>query len=348
MKRFRQDLHCFRAFAIIMIVAGHALGDWQEANVLGFMKTFLLGGTALFVFISGVFFNYLTGDDFSYEKYIKKKFQNIIMPYAVVTTVFFLYLYVIRDFNPDYYEDNLLVSYVVELLMGKVFIQFWYIPFALLLFLTAPLFLHFRSISRNYQIPVLLVWFALSMFMHRPDFTLNPFMFIHAYLYYVPFYMLGIVYDQNSEKLESRLNRKLLPLLSLLFFSLSLCIVYFQVFKTNHIGNYHKYLFSFEGIDLTVPAKITLILSLLFLAQLFDKGEIRLLRLIGDTSFAIFFLHVFFLNQFNNYIIPYSGSPLHDMVLLFVRTIIAVALSVCTACFIKYFLGRKSRYVIGY
>ncbi|MCR4662599.1 MAG: hypothetical protein K5622_01765, partial [Endomicrobiaceae bacterium] len=63
-------IHIFRAIAIIIIVAGHCF-DCPQAILDSLVNVFIKGGTALFVFIAGFLFQYLS-DTYTYPTYKKK------------------------------------------------------------------------------------------------------------------------------------------------------------------------------------------------------------------------------------------------------------------------------------
>ncbi len=340
-KDFRLDFHYFRAFAIILIVAGHCINTYGSGVLVnGYIKTLFTGGTALFVFISGFLFSYLYNERFNFNLYLEKKLKFIFLPYFVLTTVTFVYYYLIRGFEPMFYSDNLLISYLYMLFLGKSFTCYWYIPMALLLFLSAPLVIKFRGLKFGRQIFIIIPLFSVALLVHRPVGLTNTF---QSYIYYIPFYLLGISYHIYGNILEKFVDN--FWILNLIMFFVVLVI---QVDVFHHVGNYHKNLFTYKGFDLMLISRLFLIFFLLHLSRRVSKLELKLLYIIADTSFAIFFLHMIFRQQFQRYFIPYTGDFMSDIVGIILRLFVYLFISVVCALCLKQVFGKKSRYLIGY
>lgn len=129
-------INVFRALAILLIVAGHAV-QTKHPVLKPIFNTFLQDGTVLFVFISGFLFQYLS-DSFSYKTYLKKKFFNIICPYLFTSVAGIALLFTVPRLNP-LAALNKIVQIPLFLTTGIFHnLPTWYIPMTCVFFLWVP------------------------------------------------------------------------------------------------------------------------------------------------------------------------------------------------------------------
>ena len=85
----------FRSITILLIIAGHSYGPWTRNNFLEIsISNTITGGTALFVFISGFFFHAIFNEKISYQKFMKKKILNVLVPYILLSLLYLLIYYI--------------------------------------------------------------------------------------------------------------------------------------------------------------------------------------------------------------------------------------------------------------
>ena len=343
MKDYRYDMHYLRAIAICFIVIGHTFNyGWPEGIGYGIIRTFFDGGTAIFVFISGYFFSFLIKGEFSYGKYLKKKMRNIICPYLILSTSFFLFF----SYRSGLFFANsvscIAKEYFYQILLGQVFPSYWYIPFAVLLFVSSPVFFYYRRIRVSLQVLILAISFLPPLFIHRSIENLN---IIQSYLYFTPYYLMGVFFDTNYGRLESKIYN--FPFF-LLYTIASLAITACQVILVKHTGNYYKAMMEYNGFDLNVPAKFFLILSLLYLTKKLTGRDHIVLKTIGSTSFSIYFFHLYFIYFFSEQIGSYTGFFYQDTKILLLYVLSSVGFSVLCARIAKWIFGPNSRMIVGY
>lgn len=147
-KDFLYEINYFRGVAILLIVLGHMRGYVvNNFNVhlsvnaiknnyryfVAYEEVLITGATAFFVFISGfLFYHIFYQRGFNYKNFIKKKVQNIFIPYIIMVSLLFLLLLcneINLHINSDFILHNLLMA-------GA----FWYIPFIMVIFLFSPFF----------------------------------------------------------------------------------------------------------------------------------------------------------------------------------------------------------------
>ena len=96
-----EELDYFRGIAILFVVFGHS---WQSPHgqIYDLSQAIMVGGTTLFVFISGFFFakTYASRDG-SYREFLGKKILNVGMPFVAVTLVFLGIIFLKLPFTTD-------------------------------------------------------------------------------------------------------------------------------------------------------------------------------------------------------------------------------------------------------
>ncbi|CAE6928207.1 Acyltransferase family [Vibrio sp. B1REV9] len=341
----------FRAIAIIFIVAGHlykAAGIQFDhfANIL--VQNLIAGGTSLFVFISGFLFFHVFCQHFNFKEFYKKKLKYVLIPYLILGFLPLLYhvLSFKEDWNGFFYPqgDGIIQMYLIPALKyyatGRFMAAYWYIPFAITLFMMSPLHRRFAYIKASHQMLIILSLSVIAIFIHRPVDNLS---MIQSLFYYTPVYLLGIFCSVHYERCIHLLKGYEVPLL--------LVVISLAITQTvyGHIGNYHKEAFNFAGIDLVYVQKIALCLFFMIYLKRYDHKTNKVIELIASTSFSIYFLHIYFawsigiLNNKVNLGVD-NGSWITYLTLLVSITGICIAI----ACLTKKLIPKYSRYIIGY
>ena len=174
---FVEYINRFRGIAILLIVMGHYLplvkiNDTSKINI--FFINIVQGGTALFVFISGLLFHHVFYKRFEFKKFINAKIKNVLTPYLFLAILPITYI-VIYGQQIEYFtlasDSKLLTS--LELIIsylstGSFLVAYWYIPFIMVIFLLSPLFTRYIHTSLNVQIYWLIALSLLPIFIHRP------------------------------------------------------------------------------------------------------------------------------------------------------------------------------------
>lgn len=193
---FKWSFHYLRAFAIVNIIFVHA---WRipENNSINpihidiFREVLFHDSTFYFIFISGFLFAYLS-HKVSTKRFYINKFKNIVLPY-VFLTVTLLLLYANIGTQEDVFSIVFIKSLGDALLFGTASSQFWYIPFILLVFLVAPLFLKLKSNSLKI---LSLICLFLPMLGTRTGTLLS----VGQIIYFLPGFILGIFFAKHYKK----------------------------------------------------------------------------------------------------------------------------------------------------
>ncbi|WP_375751531.1 acyltransferase [Vibrio sp. HN007] len=362
---FLKSIGNFRGLAIIIIVAGHmySTGFTEDDFLSSIIRNIITGGTSLFVFISGFMFHYVFFKRYDYKKFLTNKFKNVGIPYFILSTLAITISYVLPKgyFEPIealtlneisiLYADGAMfqpgegtLSTVIKyFLTGSALVAYWYIPFAILLFATAPLHIKFIKSDLKVQILSITLLSLISIFAHR---AVNGQNAIQDLIYFTPVYLIGILVSIHSKKVKDLLENKII----ILFLGvLSLSIIQYM---TGHQGNYHKPIFEYAGIDLQYIQKLFLIFALYAAFEKY-QFESRILDTISNTSFAIFFIHPWITPVVDKVykvagVTPTEGE---NNIFLYCFSVIGVlSLSVFIALLTKKVFreSKNTRYLIGY
>jgi len=270
-----------RGMAIAMIVLGHSIFLAQPVFP-ALLENILRGGTGLFVFISGFFFHRVFYARFNYPQFIAKKASSLLIPFLIISAFALL----IRMFG--WWQDGL--SWQENCLNAwytarNVYVLYphWYIPFIFLTFLCSPLHLLYIRAHLSVQITVFVAFSVIALLIHRPQSNSN---FLQSLIYFTPYYLLGILFSQY----EPQLRRWHWPLLvvSLLVIAATAIV---QTYILEHIGNYHKAAFVYEGWDLQFIQVLFGCIAMLALCRHIRPWLQQHLCWLADLSFPIFFIH---------------------------------------------------------
>lgn len=345
---FLRYVHSFRAVAIVVIVAGHAvitLGRDAEPRTMDFLLDLLDNGTVLFVFIAGFLFAHLSRK-YEYRDYLRKKLTNVILPYLLVSIPAVAYTVAFTDpaeALPQYLGGTSTAYQVVWMLAtggGTFNYAVWFVPMIALFYLAAPVFMQFLTHPRLFWLIIPLL--ALSALAHRPPEVITP----AIALYFLPAYLTGMWASHARERLEPLLLRTW-PWLMAVF---GVAVLARFLFSDHHGNDYVAYLFSqqYGPVDWMVLQKVLLCFALLGLMMRLDGVLGDRLAYLADISFTIFFVHCYLLFAFQVAWTRLTGDlPQGNLLLWFLLTAGTVALTAAGTALAKRLLGRRSRYLIG-
>lgn len=365
-----QSISNFRAFAIILIVAGHTVsfGLSGEDVFSSAIIDFVTGNTTLFVFISGFMFHYVFYKNFNYRKFVIDKLKNVGLPYFILSSVI-IFLYFIL--GKGYFNEVEMLqnpsNYFPEGILGKIFMvgdsdfivtlkyffvgapvaAYWYIPFALLLFLCSPLHVKFIELNKSLRIYTLIILMLFALLAHRPEFR-NPLLNL---LYFTPVYLLGIICSIHKETILPFLKSRLF------FIALFFVFSFFLILQIYFLEKVHgKFFFEIKGFDFILIGKLLLVFLIWsFLERCYFN--IKLLNIVSNTSFSIFFIHGWILRMLKNLRANYfSHSEIQYLTennfyfIYFIVFFVVLSLSVVISLLIKrmFNYSKVSRYFIGY
>jgi surface polysaccharide O-acyltransferase-like enzyme len=348
-KEFLNYIHYFRGLAILFIVGLHATAilHWGDDRLRRAFIVPFNNGTVLFVFIAGFLFYYLNHQRFEYVDYLKKKFQYVIVPYLIVSIpaildkLYFDHVGEHWWMDSDYATYSAPVKILSMLVTGHHMGVFWFIPMISVIYILAPLILRFAKTDIFLYITPILV--VVSLFTFRFGYYANIGI---SLIYFFPIYLFGMWL--------CRLREAMFVHARALAWWLVGAYVVLSVFEfINWLPFYETVGRPEAGVDWSQfnvnKFKMTLLcvggLAALYLVQ---NIKIPFLKLLGDYSFGIFFVHLYILQVFR--IIDRGGflriSPPNVLTFL-LYFVTVVVLAVATVKVVKLCLGNNSRYVIG-
>ncbi|WP_117232571.1 acyltransferase family protein [Vibrio maerlii] len=362
---YLKSIDNLRGVAMIAIVSCHLFNfglidnDW----ITLYIKNTLIGTSSLYVFISGFMFYHVFYKSFNYHVFLSKKLISIVIPYFFLASLAILLLWLfkmgyftpmdlMKDPNEAYRDgnifspnDNALTTIIKYYISGRMMTAYWYIPFAVILFLSAPLHMRYIHMSLRNQVVILIAFSFLATFCHRPVSVTNP---LHSYIFYTPFYLYGILLSMYREQVLKYIGERLILIATISFALLSLQ-VYF-----GDVGNYTKPFFKYEGADLQFLQKLFLIAIVFYL---FEKlpFESKIVSSLSKYSFSIYLIHPWVVlvlySVGNRYGYMVNDKLQVKSILVFISMVILVLSCsiVITKCFKWIMRGsNRTRYITGY
>lgn len=276
-----QSIETLRGAAIILVVIGHVIGT----DSLGGMKvaddsiwrhlyfSFEFIRMPLFTMISGWVYSLRPPELKNLKDFTIKKIRRILLPMAVVGTLYFLLQFITPGTNSTGKLEEIWMIYIFP------YTQFWYLPALFLIFLFVSIIDSFKLIDKliNWTVFTLIALIVMILFKsYVPDSIPNFFAFKNS-IYLLPFFMIGVGVKRFSNIFSNKyLYYSMLSILIALLIIQQLVwynIVELQLSKRSGIGLY-----------------IGIIGSIVLLNI---KWKVNWLIWIGSFSYTIFLYHAF-------------------------------------------------------
>jgi surface polysaccharide O-acyltransferase-like enzyme len=303
--------------------------------VITLLKRFFSEGTTLFVLVSGYLFYYLKGG-YEYRTYLKRKCENVISPYVVVSIpAVMIYVFSLKS-DHDWIDMSWFSSLPELLKVGYLYFTgahlgpFWYIPVIAMVFASSPLTI--LLMKRVNPLLLFLICILISYFVPRPYGNSDVFM---AYGHFYPLFVLGGVLCKCRANWISMLRNKIA-----LF---SLTSLYFVLLLSSVFG-------------LSIPAyfdKIALFLIAYYLLFCF-QNELRfgrakkVLDFLAAYSFPIYFIHGYIVSSTKIAFSDFSLVGLTAYVAYsFAVFFIAIVSSILTVRIVASVFKERSNNIIG-
>jgi len=336
----------FRAIAILLIILGHCYNNWQrDAAWEKTVVNLISGDTALFVFISGFFFHHIYFPKYNYATFIRNKTKFVFLPYLSLSLLYIAYYYwlhgeiVMANVLNEFFGPNLnqLELVLLNLVTGRTLWAYWYVPFVMLVFMLSPVFIRFIHWPNKVKLSITACLFLVSMYVHRPSWEINP---LHSLIYYLPYYLLGIIYSMEHQTINRFIQGRALILLAITIITAT---AMHWSGQTDNAGK--ASMLAWRGIDYMVLQKLSLIPFMLAFTLCLQKFNIPFLKVMAAMSFALYFLHQWVLSFLRS-----SGlmDVEHGFIGVLMLCAITTLLSYLLARLLRLLIGKRSRYVIGW
>ena len=122
---FLPSLEAFRAIAIVCVVAGHSISStgWVIDSIAEkVIANIILGGTNLFVFISGYLFHHVFKNRYTFKGFMQQKAQRVLLPYLFLSVL--PILMAVKNDHPAGLSGAV-TSYLGHLMKGDIWICYW-------------------------------------------------------------------------------------------------------------------------------------------------------------------------------------------------------------------------------
>ena len=342
---FLKHLHYFRGFAIFNIVIVHTWRLSQSniahsaADYVHYMnrirEILFHGSTIYFLFISGFLFHYLS-QNLKKKKYYKAKFKNVISPYLIISLLI-IALESISFENGRLVFESFFMDFMESVMMGTAQIQFWYIPFIVIVFIISPLLLYIPN-------KAFALLTAFTFFMPLMGTRTGTDVTVFQFIYFMPVYILGMFTSMKYQIFKKYIEKY--KYLLLMIFILS--TVTPLVIQTHAVP-------FFLDIDLLESfyylQKLSVTYLILYLFIKYENLDNPVLDLLATYSFSIFFLHVLVYNATRRILYApevlqhMSGVMIIPYSIFCVLLVLFLTLGLCM--FLKLIFQRKSKYIIG-
>ena len=350
-KEFIHSMHAFRGFAIVNIVAIHAVEfmfyfagtaenpPGSALKFLGWGDSILFHDSTLyFTFISGILFSLVLAER-GYSQFFKSKFSYVVLPYLVFTALFTWINWSFEGVRTVFAGSP--IEFII--LVGKNFFSggaiftFWYIPVLMVLYLLTPALARLMAIEKAKWLVALIILAPLVCSRAWPDITWTNF------AYFTGAYMLGLLVGANFRKTIELTERYVLLVAAVAIGSTILLVALFSLDSPKWgIVTFAESAWYIQKIAISALAIL-----------IFDRIMAvvpKWLDVLGNYAFAIYFLHAYLLFEMytimENSIAAPESTPL--IVIFAISNVVVVILaSVLITYGCKRILGRWSRYAVG-
>lgn len=349
-------LQSFRGFAIINIVAIHAIGlalyfVYNNAdvskNTFSIVNQLLFhNSTIYFAVISGLLFSAVLKSK-GYKHFYLNKFKNVLLAYLFLTLFFSVFNPTPSNFFALHTDFTLYLEKALHnFINGTAQFTYWYIPVMIFLYLVTPLLDYIMNLKRWPTIFIVLI-VLLPLGISRAeliDVGEVDYLHLSTMIYFMGAYAAGMYLGANP---EDRLNwvKKNFRLLMLITAFSSAALIYFELKSVDRFGAW-----SLRGTLFYIQK---MCLSGIFLILFKNWGERQpdWLGQIAKYSFTIYFLHAFFLLILYSLLMPLSTLniilPLKLFMVCFIFLLSSIALSILVGRLFKGLFGKYSRMLVG-
>lgn len=347
-KNYLNYIHILRGLAILIIIAIHSrmalFGGTDVSPLNKELIIFLDNGTIIFVIIAGFLFHHVFIPKFNFRTYFLNKSRYVLLPYILVS--------ILPIIDKLFFDDNIpwLTSELAQLnsaefviymlISGKHFGPFWFIPMIAIFYLIAPALkkLNVRIFYR-YIFPVIFIGGLFSYQFGYYSTILNSFIF------YLPIYLFGMLLSEYKSELF-KYQKLVLPSLLILYVGITILELMELIKSPKLIGfsNFDTLYFIFNPAKLRFSV-LTVILLILFYNLEFFK--FRLFRILGDYSFGIYFVHLFFIILIQKTVKYYQVELPKSLITFLIFVFFTTSFSIMLVWVIKAIFKNKSRFLIG-
>lgn len=355
-KQFLGYLHNFRGFAIINIVAIHAVVfafmgannfNYDSNNPIAITNEILFhNATIYFAVISGILFSAILKSK-GYKAFYIGKFKHVVLPYLFFTLLFSVLaenstnpFAVVTNFT-DYYH-----AVIRHFIYGKANFVFWYIPILLFLYLVTPLVdysINLKKIGKYIFILLLSIPLVVSR-IEMMELMQTDFLSLQTMLYFLGAYTAGMYIGTDLENRLAWIKNNIKWLSAIILIS-TIALIYIQLKNIDMMGR--------VSIKATLYYIQKLCASGVVIVLFKNMGERKIVGLhqIAKDGFAIYFLHGFLLFILIGVLMPILNftkiAPFNIFIGALLMLVLSIAVSMLLVLIFRKIFGSKSKMIIG-
>ncbi|RAJ06944.1 surface polysaccharide O-acyltransferase-like enzyme [Chitinophaga skermanii] len=330
---FLNYINNFRGFVILLVVSIHILLEWPTGSKTKLVFDIIFQDcTIMFVFMSGYLFQYL-GHKFEYKSYLKKKLQNVIIPYFIISIPILVYRLYFKDvpgivttLYPNFENWSLGQQLIYYITRGAHMPQLWFIPVIAIYYLLAPVFI---TIDRNPKLYwVLLLLMAVSMYVQRGEnLSDTP----RTATYFASAYVFGMFMSRYKNQYLAFAKKTWVFITALTLAAFAACY-YFEIIAGPWMYLQKMlccgfFIYWFWKLDAHVP---------------------KIFATLASLSFGIYFLHYYYVLIVRKVGEKIVGGLIPGNILNWVISFsLVMILTTVTIIIIKKITGKNSRILIG-
>ena len=356
-KQFLGYLHSFRGFAIINIVAIHAVVfalfavpnfDWNPKNPIVIGNEILFhNSTIYFAVISGIL--YMTILQYKgFKAFFISKAKYVLLPYLFFTLIFSIFHATPQNWfalQPSWqsYWNDLSINFI----FGKASFQYWYIPVLFFMYLVTPVLDYFIKIQK-WGIWLMGLIFIIPLVFRRielEELMQSNILSLQTMMYFTGAYAAGMVIALDLEKSIAWINKYKILIWFLVIFS-TIALIYCSYNLIDKLG--------FFGLKSCLFYIQKMGASLLVLLWLKNKSteQPKWMQRVANYSFTIYFLHTLFLGIAMAVCMPIflkwkAIAPFNIILGALVLLIFSIVLSILVAEIFKKIFGKNARMIVG-
>jgi len=351
--KYLNSINHYRALAIVFIVAIHAqfvAGLKLDTYISQFFFNVISGATLNFSFISGFVFYLVLYKRYKYSTFVKGRVNRFLKPYLFLSILPIVVSLIIM---PMYWDNSNLAIYnswfwyVISIfkyvITGAHITAYWYIPFVIIMTLMSPLHVKFIKLKFKQQLIIFGILLIIASVVQRPYTRTFLFQAVQSTIYFTPLYVMGIMCAMHKDRIYKLLKGKDVYLL--------IIALGFVVLQTNNgiIGLYKNHFLAYNGVDLIVFKMVFMCLFFMVWLHRFEHVRSTIINSLANTSFAIYFLHVYVLKLIltikNYYNLSFEGYTLLSYIIII---LLMLGMSMIVAIGVNRLFPNYSFYLIGY
>ncbi|MBM3435686.1 MAG: acyltransferase [Bacteroidetes bacterium] len=206
-KRKEQSIETIRGIAIILMVAGHVIGNRSDTGLMVedhslwryIYHSFEYLRMPLFTAISGFVYALKPVSSDAVFKFLKGKSRRILLPFFFVSTLQYSLNAIIPSVNNRMELSEIWKIYIYA------YGQFWFLQALFFVFITVVI-LEVNNFLNNLKYWLISLASAILILVFAAPFVMTTFLSFTSYLYLLPFFLLGIGINRFSGLLFRKLN----------------------------------------------------------------------------------------------------------------------------------------------